>query len=166
MNLMFSVLFFFVSNVHIYIKYLVILPFEVGEKGMRCFSVPVRFLRYFFSLRKSILPCLGGESGGCYVLPTSAALALQVGGGVFPPENPLQNLNAFSVGGKKKTNPKKFLPRGGRRMRETHLVNTYLFTVAGAARRCLFSELAGKRRLFCSVVVIAVPVRSILRFQN
>jgi len=33
-----------VSNVHIYIKYLVILPFEVREIGLRCFSVRMRLL--------------------------------------------------------------------------------------------------------------------------
>lgn len=96
MNLMFSVL-FFVSNVHIYIKYLVILPFEVREKGMRCFSVRMRFLVPMYFFPKEIYLVLRRESGGCYLLPTSAALALQVGGGVFPPENPVQKLNEFSV---------------------------------------------------------------------
>lgn len=115
---------------------------------------------YFFP--EEIYLALRRESGGCYLLPTSAALALQVDGGVFPPENPVQNLNEFSC----VKNKKKILQRGGRRIKEIRLVNMYLFTVAGVACRCLFLELPGKCRLFCSMVVIAVPVRSILRFQN
>lgn len=48
-NLMFAVL-FFVSNVHIYIKYLFVLPFEVGEEGMRCSPWKWGFLcLYFFA---------------------------------------------------------------------------------------------------------------------
>lgn len=65
---MFAVL-FFVSNVHIYIKYLFVLPFEVGEKGMRCSLVKMRFLVYMFLFsRGNRAPSLGRESGGCYLL--------------------------------------------------------------------------------------------------
>lgn len=46
------------------------------------------------------------------------------------------------------------------------LVNMYLFAVASMNGTCLFLELAGKRRLFCYMVVIAVPVRSTLCLQN
>lgn len=140
------------------------LPFEVGEKGMRCFSVRMRFLvpMWFFFQRKQLLPC-----GGKPVVVTSSPLVLpclcrwlEV---CFLLKHQSRIRMNFLYG---KNKPKKTLQRGARRIREIGQVNMYLFPVTRAARPCLFLELPGRCRLFCSVVVIAVPVSSILRLPN
>lgn len=75
---------FFVSNVHIYIKSVVVFSFEVREEGMRCFSVRVSFL----------VPCTADTSG---TGDAAWRLCPAQQGKVMPPENQGENFHDFSI---------------------------------------------------------------------
>lgn len=109
MNLLFSVLFFFVcvSNVHIYIKSVVVFSFEVRGKGMRCCSVRVNFLvpacffqgKHIWHWRCSM-----------EAVPCSAPHRPAQQGKVIPPKNQGKNFSSWKT-------TTKVSERGGRQIR-------------------------------------------------